>query len=88
MGCVVFLYHCPAGCQEDVTNLTALTEDLPRTLLTVYTEMEPGFAAVAWGHHLLSTCLDLDAFRAFYQAHYDQGPESISEGEPATCQDL
>lgn len=87
-GGVVFLYHCPEACPEEVTDLTALQETLPRTILTPYTAMEPGFAVVSWEHRLTSTCLDVEAFRAFYNAHFDRAPESISGGEPSACEGI
>jgi hypothetical protein len=84
-GAIVFLYRCPDGCDDDVAALTQLAEGLERTIVTPYADMQPGFAAVAWGHRLVSSCLDLDALQAFYDAHFDQAPESITTGAPDGC---
>lgn len=84
-GAVVYLYNCPSGCSESVQALTALVDELPRTLLTPYTDMPEGFAAVAWGHRLLASCLDLNAMRDFYEAHFDMGLESVDSPPPDIC---
>lgn len=84
-GAVVYLYNCPGGCDADVTALEQLVEGLPRIILTPYADMPPGFAAVAWGQRLVSSCLDLDALMAFFLAHYDNAPESVNSGAPDGC---
>lgn len=78
-GAVVFLYNCPEGCSAELAQLEALTSGRPFALVTPYAALEPGsFAAVAWGHRLVSQCFDEDALRRFYEAHVDRAPESIT----------
>lgn len=84
-GAVVFLYNCPEGCEAEVEQLSSMVANHPRTLLTPYTDMSPGFAAVAWGVRLVSSCLDLRAFEMFYQLHFDHGRESVPNGAPSGC---
>lgn len=85
-GGVVFLYHCPSGCAAEVAELEALIVGKPFALLTPYSLLpEPGFAVVSWGHRLVTDTLDTVAFEAFYDAHVDQGRESITAGPPASC---
>jgi hypothetical protein len=84
-GAVVFVYHCPDGCDAEVAALTALAAGLDRTIVTPYFDMPEGFAAVSWGHRLVSSCLDIDAMQAFYDAHFDQALESVSSGAPSGC---
>lgn len=84
-GGVVFLYDCPDGCEDEVAELRALVEANPRTLLTRYPELPTRFAAVSWGHRLLSDCADRSAFQSFYDSHFDRGRESIGSDPPASC---
>jgi hypothetical protein len=84
-GGVVLLHHCPDGCAADLEAFTNLARQKQRTLLTPYAALPTRFAIVAWGHRLLSDCLDLEAFAAFYAARFDQGLESIASGPPAGC---
>jgi hypothetical protein len=84
-GGVVFLYNCPAGCDTDLARFTALAKSNARTLLTQYPELRTRFALVAWGYRLLSDCVDVPAFQAFYDAHFDRGPESIASSPPSSC---
>lgn len=84
-GGVVFLYHCPNGCSAELAQLTALGVGLERVIVTEYPDMPEGFAAVSWGHRLVSSCFDRAALLAFYEAHFDHAPESISSGSPSGC---
>jgi hypothetical protein len=84
-GAVVYLYHCPDGCDAEVATLTELVEERPRALLTPYTGLSTRFAIVAWGYRLESDDLDRAAFEAFYDAHVDHAPESIAGGPPSGC---
>jgi hypothetical protein len=84
-GGVVFLYHCPDGCSTELTQLTTLGSALSRVIVTEYPDMPAGFAAVGWGHRLVTRCFDMEALVAFYSAHFDQAPESISSGSPNGC---
>lgn len=85
-GGIVFLYRCPDGCDEEVALLTSLVQSYgPTAILTPYEALPVNFAAVSWGHRLLSDCLDLDALRNFYTAHVDQGPESSTASPGEGC---
>lgn len=84
-GGVVFLHHCPDGCAADLEAFENLARRNERTLLTAYPELPARFALVAWGNRLVSDCLDIAAFQAFYDAHFDHGLESIGSGPPASC---
>jgi hypothetical protein len=87
-GGVVFLYRCEEPCDADVATLAGLVKAHPRTILTSYAQLPTRFAVVAWGHRLLSDCLDQAAFEAFYAEHVDRAPESISDGPPAACSEF
>jgi len=84
-GGVVFLYHCPAGCDAEVATLTALVAGKSFAVLSSYSLMPERFAVTAWGHRLVTDTLDVDAFEAFYAAHVDHGPESSSGNPPSVC---
>ena len=84
-GGVVLLYHCTPACADQVKSLGAFVDKHNLTLLTEYPDMKSRFAFVAWGFRLQSDALDLDALLAFYTAHVDQAPESISSGPPSGC---
>lgn len=84
-GGVVLLYHCPDGCEAEVSMLAAFVSGHPRTLLTEYPDMEARFAVVAWGYRLAMHQLDLDAIADFYAAHFDRAPESIDADPPSGC---
>ena len=85
-GGVVLLHNCAGGCAQEVDDLEAFVAAHPRTLLTEYTDMDARFAIVAWGYRLLlDDALDLDAFEAFYAAHFDHGLESIDAPPGAQC---
>jgi hypothetical protein len=84
-GGVVLLYHCPDGCDAELAELIALGLSLPRVIVTEYSDMPAGFAAVSWGHRLVTSCFDRTALEAFYAAHFDRAPESIGSGRPGGC---
>jgi hypothetical protein len=84
-GGVVFLYHCPDGCPAEVAKLETFVADHPRTLLTPYDPLPARFAVTAWGRRIVSDCLDLAAFTEFYEAAFNQGPESIGANPPVEC---
>lgn len=77
-GAVVFLYHCPDGCPDELARLTALAGSRPFALVTPYAALPSSFAVVAWGHRLVSECFDEEAFIRFYDEHANQAPESSS----------
>jgi hypothetical protein len=86
-GGVAFLYRCADGCAEEVEALAALHRELPagRALVTPYDEMEAKFAAVAWSVRLVADCLDVESFRAFFEAHVGQGPEDVTSAPAMEC---
>ena len=84
-GGVVFLYNCPDGCSADLEAFAALARANQRTLLTPYADLPARFALVAWGHRILSACVDKPVFQAFYDMHFDHGPESLASDPPAEC---
>lgn len=84
-GGVVFLYHCPSGCDAEVATLASLVTGRPFAVVSRYSPMPEGFAAVAWGHRLVTDTLDVDAFELFYATHVDEAPESTSAAPPASC---
>ena len=84
-GGVVFLYRCDEGCDAEIASLKGRVAAHDRTILTQYDALPKRFAALAWGWRLVSDCLDLTAFEAFYEEHYDRGPESISTAPPVQC---
>jgi Protein of unknown function (DUF3105) len=84
-GGIVLLDNCATGCPDELMQLQAFVNSHPRTLLTAYTDMPTRFAAVSWGHRLLSDCLDLDAFEHFYAAHFNRGLEAIDGDPPVEC---
>jgi hypothetical protein len=84
-GGVVFLYDCSSGCPDELADLQALAKRNPRTILTPYAALPTRFGVVAWGRRLLSDCLDVTAFQAFYDARFDKAPESIGSGPPTSC---
>jgi len=77
-GAVVFLYNCPEGCPDQLARLTELAASRPFALVTPYAALPGQFAAVAWGHRLVSECFDEEVFRQFYESYVDKAPESIS----------
>jgi len=82
-GGVVFLHHCD-DCADDVAALDAFANGHAMALSTPYAALPARFAVVAWGVRLVSDCYDPDAFAAFYAAHVDHGPESVSGPPPAS----
>jgi hypothetical protein len=81
-GGVVFLYTTSDGGALDAKDDAALKElvgMLPRTLLTEYPALPKRFGVVAWGHRLVSDCLDVDADQQFYAKHFNLAPESIPD---------
>jgi hypothetical protein len=81
-GGIVLLYNCKDGCDAEVKQLEALMKTRSYSVLTPYSLMPKRFAIVAWEHRLVSDCLDLDAFKAFYDAHVGQGPEPDNYQNP------
>jgi hypothetical protein len=84
-GAVVFLHDCPLGCDAELAELEGLAAGRTWAIVTAYPGLDIRFAVVAWGYRLMSDDLDLDAFAAFYDAHADQAPESVTSGKPAGC---
>jgi hypothetical protein len=84
-GAVVFLHHCPDGCDAELSTLREFVSAHRLTLLTSYTQLPTRFAVIAWGVRLLSDCLDRVTFETFYNTHVDRAPESLDAPPPATC---
>ena len=87
-GGVVFLYHCEPACPDDVQTLAKFVSERPLALLTPYARLPTKFAVVSWGVRLLSSCLDIEAFAAFYAAHVNRGREMVSSDPPAACSEF
>jgi len=86
-GAIVFLYSCPDGCEEDVAVLESVAaQGTPDTsLVTPYSEMPAGFAAVSWAWRIQLGCADEAALLEFYEEHLDQAPESTTAAPGAGC---
>jgi hypothetical protein len=84
-GAIVFLYNCRSGCSAEVKQLEALAKGRPFALVTPDSRLPTSFAVVAWGVRMLSNCVDMDAFAAFYEKHVDQAGESSTSGPPGGC---
>jgi hypothetical protein len=84
-GGIVYLYPVGDAGTASVVELAAFVARSPRTLLTAAPELTTAFAAVAWGHRLVSPCVDEAAAEAFYAEHLDHGPESIPDEPPSSC---
>ena len=86
-GAIVYLYNCPDGCDEEVANVEALAGSMPEatTLVSPYSAMTAGFAAVSWGWRLKMSCADEDMLRSFYEDHQGQAPEATTAGPPEAC---
>jgi hypothetical protein len=85
-GAVVFLYNCPNGCPNEIAQLRALVQACGVfAVLTPYDLLPKRFAVVSWGHRLVSDCLDISAFRSFYDLNVDHGSESNASNPPGYC---
>lgn len=88
-GAVVFWYHCPDGCADEVATVQAFIDSQPedpqcsgtgasrRVVMVPDPSLDVRWAASAWGYTLRADCFDPAAFQAFYDAHYAQGPEDL-----------
>jgi len=45
--------------------------------LTQYADLPKAYGVVAWGHRLVSDCMDEKAARDFYAKHFNHGLEDI-----------
>jgi hypothetical protein len=109
-GSIVITYNCgEAGCAGDIAAAQQMMNEFPsdslctseamgvehRLVMTPDPRLDVRFAASAWGWTLRANCFDADAFRAFAQAHYGNGPEVLCDqgedvigtasGDPAGC---
>jgi hypothetical protein len=84
-GGVVFLYHCPEGCEAELTQLKGFVTGRTQALLTPYAALPTRFALVSWGVRLSSECFDMARFQEFYRAHVGMAPEQIASDPPASC---
>jgi hypothetical protein len=86
-GGIVYLYDCPLGCDPEREELTTLAQELGAfVLVTPYEDLDRAFAAIAWGVRMQVDCVDVGAFRAFYEDHVDDSPESSSSDPPVACE--
>ena len=88
-GGVVFLHHCPDGCDDEVAQVQALIDALPvdslcegqgvarRVVLTPDPLLDARWGLSAWGHTLSADCVDADRFTQFYLNHFGLGPEKL-----------
>jgi hypothetical protein len=87
-GAIVVLHdadECDADCTTGIESLETFVADRPWGLSTPYEALDVPFAALAWGFRMSMGCDDLEAVGSFYDTHFDQGPESVLAGPPATC---
>jgi len=83
-GGVVLLYRCD-DCEAELESLRAFVREHPRTLLSSYAQLPTRFAAVSWGHRLLSDCFDPELFLRFYETRVARAPESLDAPPPSNC---
>ena len=87
-GAVVYSYNCPQGCTDEVNEVEAMINALPkdplcgsraprRVLLTPDPELDVRWGLSAWGHTVRADCFDLERFRLFYLNHFGLGPEQL-----------
>lgn len=88
-GAVEVIYNCPAGCPDEVAAAQAWIDALPidancqmppRVILAPDPTQDVRWAATAWTWTLRADAFDPVAFQAFFDAHYDHGPEVICGG--------
>jgi hypothetical protein len=109
-GAIVLSYNCgEAGCAGDIAAAQQMMDQYPddslctaagegvrhRLVMTPDPRLDVRFAASAWGWTLRADCFDADAFVAFANAHYGQGPEVLcangedvigtASADPAGC---
>jgi len=88
-GAVVVAYHCPNGCEDEVSRAVTWLHQLmpdalcpdgpPRVLLVPDPKLDVRWAASAWGFTLRADCFEPAAFSAFYEAH--AGGEAAPEAQ-------
>lgn len=90
-GAIVFTYHCPEGCADEVAQVQALIDALPedplcleegmgavrRAVLTPDPLLDVRWGVSAWGHTLRADCVDAPRFTQFYLNHFGLGPEVL-----------
>jgi hypothetical protein len=88
-GGIVLLYRCPDGCPDEVAEMEQIiAERGVHGTLTPYAGLPTRFAAVAWGYRYTTDCFDVDALNAFWDAHVDRAPESLTSDPSASCPPL
>ena len=84
-GGVVYVYQDPVP--SAVTALEALADEKGVFVLVApYADMDSPYAAISWGFRMLTGCVDDEAFRAFYDEHVDQAPESLPQDPGSACE--
>lgn len=84
-GGVVFLYNCPDGCSDEVSQIVSAFEGRERLIVSPYSHMEWRFAAVSWEYRTLMDCLDIDKLDSFYKKRMGHGPEDVASMAPSGC---
>ena len=84
-GGVVLLYNCADGCPTELAQLKQFFSTHKQMVLTGYAAMPTKFAIVAWGRRLVTNCVDLAAFDAFYKAYWDHATESNNSQPDPMC---
>ena len=89
-GGVAILFNCADGCLDDAATAGAWAQASlapGRWIMSPYGEMEPGWAAVAWGVRLTLGCLDTVELQAFYDANVGHGREDETGDPPVSCEE-
>lgn len=84
-GGIVYLYSPGDDAVSGVSELEAIVQGNGRTLIAPDSRLETTFAALAWGHRLLSSCFDRDAAEQFLERRFAQAPEDLDGDPPASC---
>jgi hypothetical protein len=85
-GAVVIAYNCPAGCADELAEVTRVVGEIPRkacgkppVIVTPDPTLDVRFAAAAWGHILRGRCFDADEFGRFIRENANRGPELFAD---------
>ncbi|MCY3912462.1 MAG: DUF3105 domain-containing protein [Chloroflexi bacterium] len=82
-GAIALLYRCDTDCDEVVSQLEAIHEDLPdgafgevKLIALPYAGLVPKYMLVAWHWQEPMDSFDPDRVREFYRDFVDRGPEA------------
>lgn len=84
-GGIVFLYRPGDDGVGGAAELAAFASRHARVLVAPEPALPATFAALAWGHRLLSACFDQVAAEEFFARRFGMGPEDFDDGPPASC---